>query len=108
MFDKGWMSMFKQAQELQSKMGDIQKDLAEKTVEASVGGGMVTLRANGIGEVIFLHIDDELINMQDREVLEDLMLGGFNEIQRKVKELAQAEMSRVTGGLKIPGLFPPG
>ncbi len=108
MFDKSWMSMFKQAQQLQSKMGDIQKELAEKTVEASVGGGMVTIRANGNGEVISLHIDDELINMQDREVLEDLMVGAFNEVQRKVKDLAQAEMSRITGGLKIPGLFPPG
>jgi DNA-binding YbaB/EbfC family protein len=108
MFDKGWISMFKQAQDLQSKMGDIQKELADKTVEASVGGGMVTVRANGIGEVIFVHIDDELINMQDREVLEDLMMGAFNEVQRKVKDLAQSEMSRITGGLKIPGLFPPG
>lgn len=108
MFDKGWMSMFKQAQELQSKMGDIQKELADKTVEASVGGGMVTLKANGIGEVISLQIDDDLINMQDREVLEDLMMGAFNEVQRKVKDLAQSEMSRLTGGLIIPGLFPPG
>ena len=69
---------------------------------------MVTLKANGIGEVISLQIDDDLINMQDREVLEDLMMGAFNEVQRKVKDLAQSEMSRLTGGLKIPGLFPPG
>ena len=89
-------------------MGDIQKELADKTVEASVGGGMVTLKANGHGEVISIHIDDDLINMQDREVLEDLMMGAFNEVQRKVKDLAQSEMSRLTGGLKIPGLFPPG
>jgi DNA-binding YbaB/EbfC family protein len=89
-------------------MGDIQKELADKTVEASVGGGMVTIQANGIGEVLAIHIDDELINMQDREVLEDLMIGACNEVQRKVKDLAQGEMSRITGGLKIPGLFPPG
>ena len=107
MFDKGWLSIFKNAQQLQAKMGDMQKELADKTVEASVGGGMVNIRANGNGEVISVHIDDELINMQDREVLEDLMIGGINEVQRKVKELAQGEMSRLTGGLNIPGLFPP-
>ena len=107
MFDKGWLSMFKNAQQLQAKMGDMQKELADKTVEASVGGGMVTIRANGNGDVISLHIDDELINMEDREVLEDLMVGAINEVQKKVKDLAQGEMSRLAGGLNIPGLFPP-
>ena len=100
------VSMFKQAKELQSKMADIQKDLASKTVEVSTGGGMVKITANGINQVLSVHIDDELINMQDREVLEDLILAGMNEVHKKVKDLAQEEMTRLTGGIKIPGLFP--
>jgi len=100
------VSMFKQAKELQSKMADIQKDLASKTVEVSTGGGMVKITANGIHQVLSVKIDDELINMQDREVLEDLILAGMNEVHKKVKDLAQEEMTRLTGGIKIPGLFP--
>jgi nucleoid-associated protein EbfC len=105
MSDKGWLSMFKQAQDMQSKISEIQEGLAEKTVEVSTGGGMVKVVANGLNEIISVHIDDELINMSDREVLEDLITGAMNEVQKKVKELAQGEMSKLTGGLKIPGLF---
>ena len=103
---KDWGALFKQAQQMQSKMEVIQRDLAEKKVEVSTGGGMVKITANGINEILSIHIDDDLINMNDREVLEDLMIGAVNEVHRKVKELAQEEMSRFTGGIKIPGLFP--
>ena len=97
--------MFKQAQEMQSKLAEIQEGLADKTVEVSTGGGMVKVVANGLNEIISVHIDDELINMSDRGMLEDLIAGAMNEVQKKVKELAQGEMSKLTGGLKIPGLF---
>ena len=100
------VSMFKQAKELQSKMADIQKDLASKMVEVSTGGGMVKITANGIHQILSVKIDEELINMQDREVLEDLILAGMNEVHKKVKDLAQEEMTQLTGGIKIPGLFP--
>ena len=103
---KDWGSFLKQAQEMQSKMADVQRDLAQKKVEVSTGGGMVKIVANGVNEIISVHIDDELINMDDREVLEDLMTGAVNEVHRKVKDLAQEEMTRFTGGIKIPGLFP--
>ena len=103
---KDWGALFKQAQEMQSKMVDLQRDLAGKKVEVSTGGGMVKIIANGVNEILSIHIDDELINMNDREVLEDLMIGAVNEVHRKVKELTQEEMSRLTGGIKIPGLFP--
>ena len=103
---KDWGALFKQAQEMQSKMVDLQHDLAGKKVEVSTGGGMVKIIANGVNEILSIHIDDELINMNDREVLEDLMIGAVNEVHRKVKDLAQEEMSRFTGGIKIPGLFP--
>ena len=105
MSDKSWLSMFKQAQDMQSKLAAIQEDLADKTVEVSTGGGMVKVVANGLNEIISVHIDDELINMSDRGMLEDLITGAMNEVQKKVKELAQGEMSQLTGGLKIPGLF---
>ena len=97
--------MFKQAQDMQSKLAEIQEGLADKTVEVSTGGGMVKVIANGLNEIISVHIDDELINMSDRGMLEDLITGAMNEVQKKVKELAQGEMSQLTGGLKIPGLF---
>ena len=103
---KDWGSLLKQAQVMQSKMADVHRDLAEKKVEVSKGGGMFKILANGVNEIISVHIDDELINMNDREVLEDLMTGAINEVHRKVKELAQEEMTRFTGGIKIPGLFP--
>ncbi|MBT5969377.1 MAG: YbaB/EbfC family nucleoid-associated protein [Nitrospina sp.] len=99
-------SIFKQAQEMQTKMADVQRDLAEKKVEVSTGGGMVKVVANGINEIISINIDDELISMNDREVLEDLLTGAINEVHRKVKDLAKEEMTRFTGGIKIPGLFP--
>ena len=106
MSEKDWGVLFKQAQEMQSKMADVQRDLAGKKVEVSTGGGMVKITANGVNEILSVHIDDELINMNDREVLEDLIIGATNEVHRKVKNLAQEEMTRYTGGIKIPGLFP--
>ena len=99
-------ALFKQAQEMQSKMAEVQRDLADKRVDVSTGGGMVKIMANGINEIISVHIDDELINMKDREVLEDLITGAINEVHRKVKDMAQEEMTQLTGGVKIPGLFP--
>ena len=105
MLNKGLGGIFKQAQEMQSQMAKVQTELGQKKVEVSVGGGMVNITANGLNEILSINIDDELINMQDREVLEDLILGAVNEANRKVKELSQAEMSKLTGGLKIPGLF---
>ena len=92
---------------MQSKLAEIQEVLAKKTIEVSTGGGMVKVVANGLNEILSIKIDDELINMNDREVLEDLVTGAVNEVSKKVKELAQGEMTKITGGIKIPGLFPP-
>jgi nucleoid-associated protein EbfC len=107
MFDKGWTGLFKQATQMQAKLAEIQEGLADKTIEVSTGGGMVKVVANGLNEIISVKIDDELINMNDREVLEDLITGAVNESSKKVKEMAQEEMTKITGGVKIPGLFPP-
>lgn len=99
--------LMKNAQALQGKMAEMQNELAGKTVEASAGGGMVKITANGLNEILSVHIDDELINMQDRAILEDLVTGAINEVHRKVQALSQEEMGKLTGGLNIPGLFPP-
>jgi nucleoid-associated protein EbfC len=103
---KGMGDMFKQATEMKGKMAEMQEMLAKQQVEASTGGGMVKVTANGNNEILHVHIDEELINMNDRAILEDLVAGAMNEVHRKVKELAQAEMTKLTGGIKIPGLFP--
>ncbi len=105
MFNKGIGNIFKQAQEMQSKMADIQEELGKEKVEVSTGGGMVKVVANGTGEILSVQIEEELINLQDREILEDLVTSAMNEVRRKVKDLAQEQLSKVTGGLKIPGLF---
>ena len=107
MFDKGWTGLFKQATEMQSKLAEIQEGLAEKTIEVSTGGGMVKVVANGLNEIISIKIDDELINMKDREVLEDLITGAVNEASKKVKELAQGEMTKSDRGYKNSRLIPP-
>jgi len=106
MFNKDFGSIFKQAQQMQTKLAEVQESLALKRVEVSTGGGMVKMVANGANEILSVEIDEELINMKDKEVLEDLIAGAANEVQKKVKELAQEEMSALTGGIKIPGLFP--
>lgn len=103
---KDMSALFKQAREMQAKMAAIQQELAGKTVEVSTGGGMVKVTANGLSELISLHIDPELINMKDKGILEDLVLGAVNEIQRKANDLRQEEMTKITGGLNLPGLFP--
>ena len=103
---KGMGDMLKQASQMKEKMAEMQEALAKQQVEASTGGGMVKVTANGNNEILHVHIDEELINMKDRAILEDLVAGAMNEVHRKVKDLAQEEMTKITGGLKIPGLFP--
>jgi DNA-binding YbaB/EbfC family protein len=98
-------ALFKQARDMQAKMAAAQQELAGKTVEVNTGGGMVKVTANGLSELISLHIDPELINMQDKGILEDLILGAVNEVQRKANDLRQEEMAKLTGGLNIPGMF---
>lgn len=99
--------LVKQARQLQEKMAKIQEELATKTVEASTGGGMVKVVANGKREIQSLEISREVVNPDDIEMLQDLTLAAVNEALRKAEELATAEMAKVAGGLnlKIPGLM---
>lgn len=94
--------MMKQAQQMQQKMQSMQAELAEKIVEASVGGGKVTVKANGAGEVLEIKIDPAVIDPDDAEMLEDLVLSGVKQAIEQGKALAAEEMQKVTGGMGLP------
>jgi hypothetical protein len=96
--------IMKQAQKMQAQMAKIQEDLAGEQVEGSAGGGMVTVTANGQGDVVAVRIEPEVAG-DDVEMLEDLVLAAVNDALRKSKELANSRMSQLTGGLGMPGLF---
>ena len=101
---KGFGNIMKEAQKLQAQMAALQAEAAKKQVEATAGGGMVTVTANGMQEIVSVKIDKEVINPEDAQMLEDLVLAACNEGLRKSREMVQAEMSKLAGGLKIPGL----
>ncbi|MEK7846823.1 MAG: YbaB/EbfC family nucleoid-associated protein [Nitrospinota bacterium] len=98
-------NIVKQAQKIQERIAEVQKELVNKQVEASSGGGMVTVIANGRQEILSVKIDPSVINLQDVDMLEDLVIAAVNEVLRKSQELVSEEMSKVTGGIKIPGLM---
>ena len=101
---KGFGNIMKEAQKLQQQMEAMQAEVARKQVEATAGGGMVTVQANGKQELLSIKIDPEVISKDDAQMLEDLVLAACNEALRKSRELAQQEMGKLTAGLKIPGL----
>ncbi len=104
---KNLANIMKQAQKMQEKMGKVQEELAEKTVEASSGGGMVTAKVNGKNELLSLTIDKTVVDPEDVEMLEDLVLAAVNEAFKRAQEMISEEMGKVTSGmgLNIPGLF---
>ncbi len=97
--------MMKQAKKMQSKMAEVQKDLEEKTVEATAGGGVIKVEVNGKQELLDLKIDPEAVDPEDVEMLEDMILAAVNEGMRKVQEMVNDEMGKVTGGMNLPGMF---
>jgi hypothetical protein len=101
---KGFGNLMKEAQKLQQQMAELQEQIAQKKVQATSGGGMVTVEANGKQELTSIRIDPEVINRDDAQMLEDLVLAACNEALRKSRELMQQELGKLTGGLKIPGL----
>jgi DNA-binding YbaB/EbfC family protein len=100
----GMGNLMKQAQQMQQKMMKLQEEIAQKTLDASVGGGMVTVTVNGKSEVLRIKIEPQVVDPNDVEMLEDLIVAGVNEALRKAQEMMAEEMSKLTGGLKIPGL----
>ena len=95
----------KQAQQMQERLGKIQEEAATKTVEASAGGGMVTITANGAMHVTNVIIDPEILKADDKEMVQDLIMAATNEALRKAKDLMTEEVKSLTGGMGIPGMF---
>jgi hypothetical protein len=100
----GMGNLLKQAQEMQSRMAKMQEELAQKTVDGSAGGGMVRVTVNGQLALMAIKIDPTVINSEEKEMLEDLIMAAVNDGMRKARDMASTEMSKITGGLKIPGL----
>jgi hypothetical protein len=86
-------------------MAELQERLAERTVEASAGGGMVKIVMNGRHELLSISIDPQVVDPSDVEMLEDLVAAAVNEARGQVDEMVRVEMSALAGGLPIPGLF---
>lgn len=104
---KGFGNLVKEAQKLQAQLEALKEEVGKRRVEASAGGGMVVVEANGNQEVLSVKIDREVITPDDPQMLEDLVLAAVNEALRKAREMVASEMSKIAGGIggKIPGLF---
>jgi len=108
----GFTTILKQAQDVQEKIKQVKQELSGMKVTGSSGGGMVTVTANGKQQILDIKIDAETIKMEDKEMLEDLIVAGVNQALERSQELANEELSKVTGGIlsnlpegvKIPGL----
>ncbi len=96
--------LLQQAQQMQAQMAQAQEELAKEIVEASAGGGMVTVRATGAGEITEIAIDPKAIDPDDPELLQDLVLAAVNEALRSAQALAQSKLGGSLGSLGLPGL----
>ena len=97
-------NLMKQAQELQSKMAKLQEELENKTLEASAGGGMVTVVVNGRQEILSIKIDPEVVDPEDVEMLQDLILAAVNDGLARAKDMVNQEMGSLTKGLNLPNI----
>ena len=102
---KNMASMMKQAQKLQAKMMRLQEEMAEKTVESASGGGMVKVVANGRQQIVSVSIEKEVVDPDDVDMLQDLVLAAVIDALTKSQEMVTAEMSKLTGGMNIPGIM---
>ena len=102
---KNLTGMMKQAQKLQARMVEMQAELGNRTVSAQAGGGMVEAVVNGRQELVSLRIDPEVVVAEDVEMLQDLIQAAINEALNRSREMMATEMSKLTGGMQIPGLF---
>jgi DNA-binding YbaB/EbfC family protein len=101
---KGMGNMMKQAQRLQSQVLQLQEEMAEKKVEATAGGGMVKVVANGKQQILSISIEQEVVDPEDVEMLQDLIRAAVNEALTKSQEMFASEMRKLTGGINIPGI----
>jgi len=98
-------NIMKQAQQMQAKIARVQQELETREIEATAGGGMVTALVNGKQQVLDLKIEKDVVDPEDVEMLQDLVLAAVNEALKKSQDMIQEEMSKVTGGMNIPGMF---
>jgi len=96
--------LMRQAQKLQEEMMKAQEEAKKKTAEATAGGGMVTVVASGAGNLVSIKIEKDVVNPEDVEMLQDLILAASNEAIRRAQEMVSSDMSKLTGGLNIPGM----
>ncbi|MBW2512205.1 MAG: YbaB/EbfC family nucleoid-associated protein [Deltaproteobacteria bacterium] len=97
-------NIMKQAQQMQRRMAELQEELGKKQVEASAGGGMVTAVVSGKQQLLGLKIDPAVVDPEDVEMLQDLVTAAVNEAIKQSQQMASEEMSKITGGMNIPGL----
>ena len=97
--------MLKQAKNIQARLAEIQEELAQRTYEASAGGGMVTAVVNGKQELVSVRIEPEVVNPDDVQMLADLIAAAVNQAILRSREAAQEEMSKLTGGVPLPGIL---
>ncbi len=102
---KNMNKLMKQAQQLQTKMTQLQEEMAEKTIEATAGGGMVKVVANGKQQVVSVQIEKEVVDPEDVEMLQDLIVAAVNEALSRSQAMVNEEMSKLTGGMNIPGMM---
>lgn len=98
-------NMIKQAQKMQQDMLKAQQEIEDKEIEATAGGGAVTVKVSGKKELLSIKIDPDVIDADDIEILEDLIIAAVNEGMRKAEEISAEQMGKITGGMNIPGLF---
>jgi len=96
--------IMQQAQQFQQKMAEVQQELAKQEITSTVGGGMVTAKVNGKNELLSITIDREVINPDEPAMLQDLVVAAINDAMKKAREAMQGEMTKMTGGMNLPGL----
>ena len=104
----GMQGMLKQVQKMQAEMQRVQEELGNKTVTEEAGGGMIKATANGAKELISIEIDPQVINSDEKEILEDLVVAAVNKTLQSASKMAEEEMGKVTKGMMPPGLNIPG
>ena len=98
-------NLMKQAQQMQAKLAMLQNELAEREVEASAGGGMVKVKVNGKQQLLSISINKECVDPNDVATLEELVFTAVNQAMKDSQKMVQDAMSKVTGGINIPGMF---
>lgn len=101
----GFNNIVRQAQQMQSKIGKVQEDMADKKIEASTGGGVVTAVVTGDQKLVEIKISPEVVDPEDVEVLEEMILGAVNQAMKLAGDMMNEEVEKITGGMSIPGLF---